>query len=68
MRFDTPLIGSGTFDGTDDYTFTQDATEEVYSDGIKTLRKHEREYKSIINVPVRQYSTVQDVINKVNHI
>ena len=71
VRYYTPIIGSGTFWGTRAYTITKDSKVDewyvdIYGDHIKTVRQREKEMKTVIEFPVRQYSTVEEAIRKVN--
>ena len=71
VKFYSPIIGKGTFSGVDPYISTQKASEDewyvdIYGDRIKTLHHYGREFKSVIDVPVRQFSTVHALIRNVN--
>ena len=71
VRFYYPIIGNGTFSGIAPYVFTKESNKDewyvdIYGDRIKTVRQHEREFKTVIDVPVRQYSTVHELIRVVN--
>ena len=71
VRFYSPIIGSGKFWGTHPYSTTQEDDKDewyvdIYGDRIKTVPQEAKEVKSVIDVPVRKYPTVHDVIRKVN--
>ena len=71
VRFYSPIIGNGTFSGVAPYVFSKEASKDewyvdVYGDRIKTLRQHEKEFKPVMDIPVRQYSTVHELIRKAN--
>ena len=71
VRFYSPIIGDGTFSDVAPYVFSKEASKDewyvdVYGDRIKTLRQHEKEFKTVMYIPVRQYSTVHELIRKVN--
>ena len=71
VRHYTPLIGGGTFWGSNAYTIPKQADNEewyvdIYGDRIKTIRQKEKQIKSEFVFPVREYSTVQDLIRRMN--
>ena len=71
VRHYTPIIGSGTFWASHAYTITKESNDvewyvDIYGDRIKSIRHRERDIKSVIDMPVREFSTVQDVINTLN--
>lgn len=71
VRHYSPLIGSGTFWGANAYYIPEDNDNDewyvdIYGDRIKAIRQKEKEIKSQFDFPVRDYSTVQDVIRRLN--
>ena len=71
VRHYSAIIGSGTFWGSHAYTITKNSNlmewyVDIYGDRIKTVRQREKEMKTVIEFPVRQYATVEDVIRKLN--
>ena len=71
VRHYSPVIGSGRFWGSHAYSIPKQLDNDewyvdIYGDRIKTIRQKEKEIKSEFVFPVREYSTVQDLIRRMN--
>ena len=71
VRHYSPLIGGGSFWGANAYTVPKQHDNEewyvdIYGDRIKTVLQKEKVIKSELLYPVREYSTVEDLIRRMN--